>query len=73
MKLDKHIKDSLYINEDKYTLEIYFEYFSETDTNYSELDIYKVILNNCIDITNLYFDYFDNDDIKELIQENFNL
>ena len=73
MKLDKHIKDSLYINEDKYTLEIYFEYYSETDTNYSELDIYKVILNNCIDVTLLYYDFFNTEKIQDMIQENFNL
>lgn len=73
MKLDKHIKDSLYINEDKYTLEIYFEYYSETDTNYSELDIYKVILNNCIDVTLLYYDFFNTEKIQDMIQEKFNL
>lgn len=73
MKLDKHIKDSLYINEDKYTLEIYFEYYSETDTNYSELDIYKVILNNCIDVTLLYYDFFNTEKIQDMIQEDFNL
>lgn len=62
MKNDRNIKDSYYVEQDHYTLEVFYHYYSEKDTNYEELEIEKVILNNCIDITDLYWDYIDLED-----------
>ncbi len=62
MKSDRNIKDSYYIEQDNYTLEVFYHYYSERETNYEELDIQKVLLNGRIDVTDLYFDYIDLED-----------
>ena len=62
MKSDRNIKDSYYIEQDNYTLEVFYHYYSERETNYEELDIQKVMLNGRIDVTDLYFDYIDLED-----------
>ena len=62
MKNDRNIKDSYYVEQDNYTLEVFYHYYSERDTNYEGLEIEKVILNNSIDITDLYWDYIDLED-----------
>ncbi len=62
MKNDRNIKDSYYVEQDNYTLEVFYHYYSERDTNYEELEIEKVILNNSIDITDLYWHYIDLED-----------
>ena len=62
MKSNRSIKDSYYIEQDNYTLEVFYHYYSETDTNYEELEIEKVILNGDTDVTNLYWDYIDLED-----------
>jgi hypothetical protein len=63
MKDNVNIKDSYYIEQDNYTLEVFYHYYSERDTNYEELEIEKVILNGGIDITDLYWDYIDLEDV----------
>lgn len=63
MKNNTSIKDSYYIEQDNYTLEVFYHYYSERDTNYEELEIEKVILNGGIDITDLYWDYIDLEDV----------
>ena len=62
MKNDRDIKGSYYVEQDNYTLEVFYHYYSERDTNYEGLEIEKVILNNSIDITDLYWDYIDLED-----------
>jgi len=62
IKKDRNIKDSYYVEQDHYTLEVFYHYYSERETNYEELEIEKVILNNSIDITDLYWDYIDLED-----------
>jgi hypothetical protein len=63
MKDNISIKDSYYIEQDNYTLEVFYHYYSERDTNYEELEIEKVILNGGTDITDLYWDYIDLEDV----------
>ncbi len=63
MKDNISIKDSYYIEQDNYTLEVFYRYYSERDTNYEELEIEKVILNGGTDITDLYWDYIDLEDV----------
>jgi len=63
MKDNVNIKDSYYIEQDNYTLEVFYHYYSERDTNYEELEIEKVILNGGTDITDLYWDYIDLEDV----------
>jgi len=63
MKDNVNIKDSYYIEQDNYMLEVFYHYYSERDTNYEELEIEKVILNGGIDITDLYWDYIDLEDV----------
>ena len=63
MKDNINIKDSYYIEQDNYTLEVFYHYYSERDTNYEELEIEKVILNGGTDITDLYWDYIDLEDV----------
>lgn len=62
MKDNRSIKDSYYIEQDNYTLEVFYHYYSERDTNYEELEIEKVILNGDTDVTGLYWDYIDLED-----------
>lgn len=62
MKDNRSIKDSYYIEQDNYTLEVFYHYYSERDTNYEELEIEKVILNGDTDVTDLYWDYIDLED-----------
>jgi hypothetical protein len=62
MKSNRSIKDSYYIEQDNYTLEVFYHYYSERDTNYEELEIEKVILNGDTDVTDLYWDYIDLED-----------
>ena len=63
----KNIKDSHYINTEFYTLEVFYHYYKEPETNYEELEITKVILNDNIDVTNLYFDLIDSESLEEEI------
>jgi hypothetical protein len=70
MKNDRNIKDSYYVEQDNYTLEVFYHYYSERDTNYEALEIEKVILNNSIDITDLYWDY--DIDLEDAIIESIN-
>ena len=63
MKNNINIKDSYYIEQYNYTLEVFYHYYSERDTNYEELEIEKVILNGGTDITDLYWDYIDLEDV----------
>lgn len=62
MKDNRSIKDSYYIEQENYTLEVFYHYYSERDTNYEELEIEKVILNGDTDVTDLYWDYIDLED-----------
>jgi len=62
MKSNRSIKDSYYIEQDNYTLEVFYHYYSERDTNYEDLEIEKVILNGDTDVTDLYWDYIDLED-----------
>ena len=62
MKDNRSIKDSYYIEQDNYTLEVFYHYYSERDTNYEELEIEKVILNGDTDVTDLYWDCIDLED-----------
>jgi hypothetical protein len=62
MKDNKSIKDSYYIEGNDYSLEVFYHYYSERDTNYEELEIEKVILNGDTDVTSLYWDYIDLED-----------
>ncbi len=68
MKSNRNIKDSYYIEQDNYTLEVFYHYYSESLTDYQELEIQKVMLNGSIDVTDLYFDHIDLEDtiIKSL-------
>ena len=68
MKSNRNIKDSYYIEQDNYTLEVFYHYYSESLTDYEELEIQKVMLNGSIDVTDLYFDHIDLEDtiIKSL-------
>ena len=67
MKANRKIKDSYYIEQDHYTMEIFYEYYSEEATNYEELEIEKVILNGDTDITDLYYDMIECEAIEEEI------
>ena len=67
MKANRKIKDSYHIEQEHYTLEIFFEYYSEEATNYEELEIQKVILNQDTDITDLYYDMIESEAIEEEI------
>lgn len=67
MRSNRKIKDSYYIEQDHYIMEIFFEYYSEEATNYEELEIQKVILNQDTDITDLYFDMIESESLEEEI------
>ena len=41
MKNDRDIKGSYYVEQDNYTLEVFYHYYSERDTNYEGLEIEK--------------------------------
>jgi len=67
MKANIKIRDSYYIEQDHYTMEIFYEYYSEEATNYEELEIEKVILNGNTDITDLYYDMIESEELEEEI------
>lgn len=66
------VKDSYYIEDEEYSLEIFYEYSIDGGDYYSppstDLDITKVLINDS-DLTQLYFDYIENEIILELLEE----
>jgi len=66
------VVDSYYIEEEEYTMEIFYTYTEDGGDYYSppssDLEINKVLINSK-DLTQLYWDYIESPDLIELIIE----
>lgn len=66
------VVDSYYIEEEEYSMEIFYEYTEDGGDYYSppsyDLEIKKVLINS-LDLTQFYWDFVENEHILDLIRE----
>ena len=66
------VVDSYYIEEEEYSMEIFYEYSEDGGDYYSpssyDLEIKKVLINS-LDLTQFYWDFVENEHILGLIRE----
>jgi hypothetical protein len=66
------VVDSYYIEEEEYSMEIFYTYTEDRGDYYSppssDLEINKVLINS-EDLTQLYWDYIESPNLLEIISE----
>jgi hypothetical protein len=69
------VVDSYYIEEDDYIMEIFYEYSKDRGDYFSplssELEIKKVLINS-EELTQLFWDYIETEELLEIIESDAN-
>ncbi len=71
-RFNMNVIDSYFIEEEEYSMEIFYEYTNDGGDYYSppSSDLYiKKVLINSDDMTQLFYDFIQNDNLLELIEE----